>query len=126
MNFEQLSPGYEFAPAVYKLDEPLVSRYIKAVGGGQCQTQYVPPLAIAAHALAALAKSLELSPGSIHAAQDFEFFKLVPLGATIKCKGKVAQKVSRGKLRMLMVEIDALNEKEEKVLWGKATLILPA
>ena len=125
MNFEQLTPGYEFAPASYKLDLPLVSGYIKAVGGGQCKAQYVPPLTIAAYALAALAKSLALPPGSIHAAQEFEFFKLVPVGATIKCQGRIAQKVGRGKLRMLMVELDALNENEEKVLWGKATLVLP-
>lgn len=125
MNFEQLTPGYKFAPASYKLDVPLISRYIKAVGGEQCEARYVPPLAIAAHALAALAKSLALPPGSIHAAQEFEFFKLVPIGATIKCQGRVAQKVSRGKLRMLMVELDALDQSEEKVLWGKATLVLP-
>ena len=84
------------------------------------------PLAIAAYAMAALAKSLVLPPGSIHAAQELEFHKLVPVGTSISCRGRVAQKLSRGKLNMLVIEIEALDQCEEKVLSGKATLILPS
>lgn len=123
---EKLVPGFEFAPASYKLDASLVSKYIRAVGGeGGCLPDYVPPLAIAAYALNALAKSLTLPPGSIHAAQEFEFFKLVPVGTTISCQGRVVQKLSRGKLNMLVIGLEALAQNGERVLSGKATLILP-
>ena len=125
LNFEQLAVGFEFAPAAYYLDSSLVSKYLKSVGADEDAAKYVPPLAIAAYAMAALAKSLALPPGSIHAAQELEFLKLVPVGTSISYRGRVAQKLSRGKLNMLVIELDALDQSGEKVLSGKATLILP-
>ena len=85
----------------------------------------MPPLAIAAYVMTALSKSVILPPGSIHASQELEFFKLVPVGTSISCRSRVAQKLNRGKLHLLMIELEALNRDEEKVLSGKATLILP-
>ncbi len=122
---EKLVPGFEFAPVSHKLDASLISKYLAAVGAGECLVGYVPPLAIAAYVMNALTKSLVLPPGSIHAAQELEFFKMVPIGTTISCQGRVAQKLNRGKLHMLVIELDALNQGGDKVLSGKATLILP-
>jgi len=125
LRFDQLVAGYEFPKASYKLGVSIISKYLKAVGTPGEQPGFVPPVAIAAYVIAALAKSLVLPPGSIHASQELEFFKLVPVGTTISCQGRVAQKVSRGKLNLLAIELEALNQAEEKVLTGKATLVLP-
>ena len=129
INFDQLVAGYEFPVSSYELNASTISKYLEAVDrqGKQSlpESEFVPPLAIGAYVLTVLAKSLSLPLGSIHAAQEFEFFKLVPIGATISCHGKVAQKLQRGKLNMLVIALEALNEDKEKVLSGKTTLILP-
>jgi len=51
---------------------------------------------------------------------------LAPVGTTIDCHARVAQKLQRGKLNMLIIEIEALDQDRERVLSGKATLVLPA
>lgn len=61
----------------------------------------------------------------MHTAQELEFLKLVPVGATINCRGRVAQKVDRGKLHLLTVELEARNQEQEKVLSGQATIVVP-
>ena len=128
-SYEELIPGYEFPPARYELSSSLISKYLKAVDNPNELSvfgEFVPPLAIAAHAMAAMSASLSLPPGSIHASQEFEFFKLVPVGAIVDCQAKVAKKLTRGKLRMLVLGIDVFDQSKEKVQSGKATVMLPA
>ena len=130
ISIDELAIGYEFPPASYELKASVTSKYLEAVGRQNKQfpaeLEFVPPLSIAAYVMTALSKSLLLPPGSIHAAQELEFFQLVPVGTTINCRGRVAQKLQRGKLHMLMIALEALNQDKEKVLSGEATLILPS
>lgn len=128
IDFAELVPGSEFPPTSYKLSAPLIAKYLKAVDitedlklwGG-----FVPPLAIAAYAMTAMAGSFSLPPGSIHASQEFEFFQLVPVGSTINCHAKVARKLTRGRIYMLVLEFNVFNQSGEKVQSGKATIVLP-
>jgi len=125
VSYEELIPGYEFPPASYEMSASLVSKYLKAVdsqGDG-----VVPPLAITACAITAMAGALSLPPGAIaiHASQELEFFKLVPIGATIECHTRVARKITRGKMSMLILELDVFDQSKEKVQSGKATIALP-
>ncbi len=128
ISYEELIPGYEFPPASYELSASLISKYLEAV---DCADElkvlggFVPPLAIAAYAMAAMAGSLSLPPGTIHASQEFEFFKLVPIGATINCQAKVARKLARATMHMLVLELDVLDQNRERVQLGKATIVLP-
>ena len=126
-SFEQLVVGHEFPPIGYQLTESVISKYVEAVGGQQVflKSGLVPPLAMAAYALVALAQSFSVPPGSIHASQELEFLKVVPIGTTISCAGKVAQKVERGRLNLVVLEINAMNQDKEKVLTGKATIAIP-
>jgi acyl dehydratase len=126
ISYEELTPGYKFPPATYELNASFVSKYLKAVdaaGDG-----FVPPLAITACAIASMTKSTPVPPGSIaiHASQDLEFFKPVPVGATIKCHIGVAQKIARGRMSMLILELEVFDKGKEKVQSGKATIALPA
>ena len=125
ISYEELIPGYKFPTATYELNASLVSKYLKAVdsaGDG-----FVPPLAITACAIAAMTGSFSLPSGTIviHASQELEFFKLVPIGATIECHIGVAQKITRGKMSMLILEFEVLDEGKEKVQSGRATIALP-
>jgi len=127
-SFDQLVVGYEFPSTSYHLTESVIAKYLEAVGGQQhlLTSGIVPPLAMAAYAMTALSQSFSVPKGAIHAAQELEFLKSVPIGTTISCSGKVVQKVQRGPLYLLMLEINALNQDKEKVLSGKATIAVPA
>jgi hypothetical protein len=125
VSYEELIPGYKFPPAAYELSASLVSKYLKAVdsaGDG-----FVPPLAITACAIAAMTGSLSLPADTIaiHAAQELEFFKMVPIGATIECHSEVARKITRGKMSMLILELEIFDKDKEKVQSGRATIALP-
>jgi len=54
-----------------------------------------------------------------------EFLKPVPIGATIDCHIGVAQKIARGKMSMLVLELEILDKDKEKVQSGRATVALP-
>lgn len=125
ISYEGLAPGYKFPPATYELDASFVSKYRKAVDGAA--DGFVPPLAITACAIASMTKSVPLPPGTIaiHASQELEFFKPVPIGTTIECHIGVAQKIARGKMSMLVLELEILDEGKEKVQSGRATIALP-
>ena len=126
ISYEELIPGYKFPPASYDLSVSLVSKYLEAVDG--TGDGFVPPLAITALAIATMAGSIPLPPGTIaiHASQELEFFKLVPIGTTIECHIGVAQKIARGKMSMLILEIEVFDKSKEKVQSGRATIALPA
>ena len=125
VNYEELIPGYEFPPASYELSASLVSKYLQAVDGSG--DGFVPPLAITACVIAAMSGSFSLPPGTIaiHASQELEFFKLVPIGSTIECHTIVAQKITRGKMSMLILELEIFDQGNEKVQSGKTTIALP-
>lgn len=124
ISYEDLTPGYEFPPTSDELSPSLISKYLKAVDS--LGDDFVPPLAIAAHAMTAMTGVLSLPPGTIHASQDFEFRKLVPIGATVSCQAKVVRKLARGSMRMLVLELNIFDQSKERVQSGKATIILPA
>jgi hypothetical protein len=125
ISYEELTPGYKFPPATYELNASFVSKYLRAVdssGDG-----FVPPLAVTACAIATMTKSIPLPPDTIaiHASQELEFLKLVPLGTTIECHIGVAQKIARGKMSMLVLDLETLDKGREKVQSGRATIALP-
>ena len=123
ISYEELTTGYEFPPASYELSASLISKYLKATDskGGE----FVPPLAIAAYAITALSRALLLPPGTIHASQELEFLKLVPIGAKVDCQVKVTRKLSRGQMRLLVLESNIWDENSEMVQSGKTTITLP-
>lgn len=127
ISIDQLAVGYEFPSTSYELSKSVIGKYLAAVGRQQhfLTEGIVPPLAMAAYAMTALSQSFSVPKGAIHAAQELEFLKSVPIGTTISCSGKVVQKVQRGQLYLLVLEINALNQDKEKVLSGKATVAVP-
>ncbi len=126
-SFKELPVGFEFPPIGYELNELLITKYLDAVEEADFPAPgIVPPLAVAACAMTALSQSFTVPPGSIHASQEFEFLKLVPIGATVSCGGRIVQKLDRGRLSLVVLEINALNQDGDKVLTGKATIAVPS
>ncbi len=123
-----IEAGYEFPPASYKLDYSMVSAYLRAVGETNSLYQVtglVPPMAVAAYAMTALSHSLSLPPGTIHVSQELEFMGTVSVGDTIVCNARVIRKQERGRLRLMTVGLDVLNQDGRKVLSGKTGFVLP-
>lgn len=129
LKWEELVPGYEFPPASYELSASAISRYLEAVDRQDkwqvsSLSGFVPPMAIATYAMTAMSKSLIMPPGAIHTSEELEFHKPVPVGTTVSCHAKVGRKMGRGKFQMLVIELSIINEDDEEVVSGKASIVL--
>lgn len=122
-SYDELTAGQELAPVEYTLDPDAVSSYVEAVGASQ--RDYVPPLAVAARAIASLVDLVELPAGTIHASQEFDFSGLVPVGAHVTCVARVHRKLSRGPMRMLTLELTISDESGTTVQRGLSTVVIP-
>ena len=126
-SLKELPAGHRFPSISYDLTESLITKYLDAVGEQRefLEERVVPPLAIAACAMTALSESFSVPPGSIHAAQDLEFCRSVPLDERVSCSGKIASRLERGRLNLISIEINAVDQKGNIVLTGKATIAVP-
>lgn len=128
IDYSQLEEGYEFPPASIRLEKAEVARYIRAVE--ETDTLYrdsslVPPMAVAAHAMAALSKGISLPPGAIHVSQELNFLDTVNTGDTIISRSKVSRNQNRGKFHMLTVDLNVYKQDNKPILNGRTSFILP-
>lgn len=126
-SLNKLPVGFEFPPTILKLSNSVISKYLEAIDDSTdfLESGFVPPLILAACANTALTKSFIAPPGTIHVSQDFEFLKTVAIGDAVNCRGAIAQKLERGRLNLIVLEINILNQNGDKVLSGKATITVP-
>ena len=128
IEYSQLEAGYEFSPSRYKLHASTVSTYLKAVEDESRlyqDTNLVPPTAVAAYAMTALADGICLPPGTIHVSQEFEFMDTVNVNDSLISYARVSQKQSRGKFQLLVIDFNIFNQNQKAVLAGKTSFILP-
>jgi len=128
IDYRELITGYEFEPSNFRLNSESVMAYLDAVEGDKHiyeKDRIVPPMAVAALAMAAMAAGISLPPGAIHASQDLHFLSLVSINETLTSHARVNRKVERGKFHMLTIGINVLNQKQTTVLTGETSFILP-
>ena len=128
VGYSQLETGYKFPPSSYKLDSPTVATYLQAVEETSSlyqNTELVPPMAVAAYAMAALSEGISLPPGTIHVSQEFEFLDTVSTTDTVTSYATVSRRQNRGKLHLLTVDLNVFNQNQRKVLAGKTSFVLP-
>ncbi|MEE8414623.1 MAG: MaoC family dehydratase N-terminal domain-containing protein [Dehalococcoidales bacterium] len=128
IDYSQIEAGYEFPPGNYKLDASTVSIFLKAVEDTSPlyqDTGLVPPMAVAASAMATLSRTISLPPGSIHISQELEFIDMVSLDDSLTSYARISRTQRRGKLHLLTVDIDVRNQHRKTVLTGKTSFILP-
>ena len=121
---KSLELGHEFPSFSYELTPANVANYEKAVGIHSPATNLVLPSAIAAYAMKAMSQSVPLPPGSIHTSQELQFFKSVAVGSHINCQTRIVQRTRRINLNIIVIEINAFDQNQERVLSGKTTIIL--
>jgi hypothetical protein len=128
IEYANLEPGYEFPPTSFTLEEIEVEKYLRAVEepeGLYRETGHIPPMAIAAQAMAALGKGISLAAGSIHVSQELEFIGTANIGDTFTSRSVVSRNQDRGKLHMLTVDINVFSLEGKLVLSGKTGFIMP-
>ena len=128
IDYEELDVGYEFPKTTFHLDSAMVSDYIAAVGETSSlyqDSKLVPPMAIAAFAMAALAKGFSLPSGAIHISQEIEFLGTIGTSDTITSHAKVSRKQKRSVFHLLTIDFRAFNQANKAILAGKTEFILP-
>ena len=128
IDYGELSNGYEFAPVSFRPDGEMVTAYLNAIEGDKStydKDKIVPPMAIAALAMAAMSQGLVLPPGTVHVSQELKFEDTVKTDETLTSYARVNRKVARGKFNMLTVGINVLNQEQATVLTGETSFILP-
>jgi len=128
IDYRTLEAGYEFSPASYQVDSSRVTAYLAAVKDDSDlyrESDVVPPMAVAAHALTALSGKVSFPDGTVHVSQSVEFLGTVRTGDTITSRSKVGRTSKRGKFHMLSINITASKDDNEVVFRGKTDFILP-
>lgn len=124
----ELNTGHEFPPASFRLDSTIVANYIKAVGDSSPVYQNgksVPPLAVAAFAMAALSKGISLPPGAIHVSQEIELVNTASTNNTLTSYAKISRKQKRGGFHLLTIDLRVLDQDGKTMLTGKTEFITP-
>ena len=128
IEYNQLEAGYEFSPSSYQLDSSVVATYLQAVedtSGLYRDNALMPPMVVAAYAMASLSEAICLPSGTIHVSQEFEFIGVASTRDTFTSYARVIRKQSRGKFHLLIVNFNVVNQNQKTVLAGKTSFILP-
>ena len=126
--FTKLVAGYEFEPAGFRLDSEKVKAYLDAVDDRSKiyeELNFVPPMAIAALAMAATSSRLTLPPGSIHVSQNMEFNNLAGIGEELTSYAVVSRILQRGRIHLITIGIKVMKQNKEIVLTGETCFMLP-
>jgi acyl dehydratase len=106
------------------MDDAAVEQYRQAVGDSTLPG-YLPPTALAAWALGAVLKHLELVPGTVHASQELSFSRAVRVGDGVVQSATVSQNSVRGGWRWLVVDLTTDDDQGNSLLTGRSTVLFP-
>ena len=105
----ELQKGHQFPATNVQLSADDIRAYLDAVedaNGVYLERGLAPPLAVAALALGALLELLELPAGTLHTGQEVEAHGGVPIGATLRLSGRIAQRSERAGLVISVLEFE--------------------
>lgn len=128
LDLSQLEAGFELPKTSYRIDAPAVAAYLAAVDEPDSlyrEASLVPPMAIAAHAMAALWEVIAFPDGAVHVAQSVGFLGLLGTEDTVIGHARVDRVQRRGRLHLVSIELGADREDGQPVLRARTDLILP-
>ena len=108
----------------WSLTDEWVSAYRAATGDPATNTS-VPPLALAARALAGLLEELKLPGGAVHGGQEIECHRAASIGDEVSITADVGRPSQRGDFRFIVAAFRVSSVDDEPVVSGKCTVILP-
>ena len=132
VDYSKLVPGQRVSDRTYVLDDGAVSRYADAVGDrsdgcfDEDGAPLAPPMAVAALSLRGVINDLEIPGGTLHARQELGFIETVSVGETLDCRATLVRNSIRRGWRFLVVQLEVVDAKGQRVMNGKSTITLPA
>jgi acyl dehydratase len=121
-------PGEELDLGRWVVGRDFVDDYLAAVEDTSptyAELDAVPPMALAARALGALLKELALPPGTIHAAQELDFRRLVKAGQEVSCIASISKPMRRGEWQFVSAQFTLRSTGGEALMGGKSTVLVP-
>jgi acyl dehydratase len=129
IDIKDLVPGYEFPPAEVRIGAAGAAAYLRATEGeGEFfeASGTVPPMAVAALAMAAMGKAMALPGGTVHVSQEVTFHRPAKLDEALTSRATVTRRVARGKINMMNVGLKVVDREEKPVMTGETSFLLPA
>jgi hypothetical protein len=123
-----LEAGHEFPTVQYTLDQSTVLAYLEAVEETSDlyrNTDLVPPTAIAALAMAALAEGTQFPPGCIHTSQKLDFKHSAHIGDIIQCHSGISQSRKRAGMHFITIAFTVEDINKHALLNGETVFIAP-
>jgi hypothetical protein len=123
----ELPAGHTFDPISFVINAEESGAYRDATGDSlplYDQQGAVPPLAVAALALGALLQVVQLPDGTLHANESLQAQAPVPVGSTLLCQARLAQRSQRGGWVVSVLESD-ISLDGTTVVSTRATVFCP-
>ena len=123
-----LQAGHTFEPLTFTITAEQERAYTRATGDSQPVYEaegLAPPLAVTALALGVLLDAVGLPDGALHASESMRVLKPVPLGSTLECRARLAQRSQRS--GWIVTALDSeITLDGEPVIATRATVMCPA
>lgn len=122
--YDALEVGQELPPMEVRITPEVQGRYLLATEdthpwywkGSPFGGPLALPVILEDAVLGLLRRHFRLPLGHIHARQETEFLRPVPLGCTVRLVGRVAEKYEKRGRRYVVVEVTALDEGGQPLL----------
>ncbi len=127
MDFSSLGPGAIVIDEELTVSQEAADVYLLAVGDAEAlyaEHQVTPPMAIAALAMAAAMRAVELPPGAVHTGQELTFVRPVMPSTQFHCSARVGQNSVRRGTRFLTLQIQVTADGHSTVV-GQASIAIP-
>ena len=128
IDIKELVLGFEFPPADIRISKATAEAYLGATGGdGEMfeASGTVPPMAIAALAMAEMGKAMALPAGTVHVSQEVTFHRPAGLDETLTSHATVTRRVERGRINMMNVGLRVVDGSDAPVMSGETSFLLP-
>jgi len=123
-----LPTGHTFDPIKFTVDAAKSRAYRAATGDPLSlydDTNAVPPLAVAAFALGALMKVIELPDGTLHGNEALQAHAAVPVGATLTCVPTITRNATRAGTVFITFEF-VVSHNDAPAITARSTVLFPA
>ncbi len=128
IHLDKLVPGYAFPLVRISVDAARAAAYLKATGGEGKPFEAagtVPPMAVAALAMAAMGEAMALPAGTVHVSQEVTFHRPARVGEVLISRAMVTRRVQRGKINLMNVGINVADPSDLPVMTSETSFVLP-
>lgn len=128
IDIKELVLGFEFPPADIRISKATADAYLGATegDGGMFEASgTVPPMAVAALAMAEMGKAMALPAGTVHVSQEVTFHRPARLDEALTSHATVTRRVERGKINMMNVGLRVVDGSDAPVMTGETSFLLP-